>query len=981
MKNKKKGIVIAIVVILILAAAAAGIIYAVRNRSGETVDVYSMELLNNAGWMDSGSALNGTITSDYVQEVYPDAEEDVETVYVQQGDTVKKGDNLLKYDVEQQELDLQLQELEIKSSQMELEDMEKELERMKSARSSASADTGDAAVMHASLDLSSLRGSLLDALTGPGTVSAAATDPDAPGQGEDDTEDEKSPLLSSAGDLSDAESGSGTKEDPYVFVLRPGATIRRTLLSTLIGDEKKDVYAYFFVYDSEEKYNDDAGKEASGREHYTDRIIISPDKYAAAWTEESYDFADVQSAVRDRKLRDSITDVSDRASGEGTDGAPYVYLLRGEESDPVISGSVICDLLRGGYTAVFKMYESETACAANASATTASFVLNPVYDPDGIDAGTMYSINSLKEAIRDKNLRSVIRTQGDHTFGDGSANNAYVYLLSENGTVQGSVIHALVKGEYYAQFQEFKDEDAYSSNPHNPLRTVQITPGTAVTGIDPNRAYTLTTLQAALKAAEQASQIPNVLKSEITDKKKDPHSGSGTLEDPYVYRLISGGRIKGSVINDLMKSNEFAVFYEYDSEENGRKEIVANSVEVRPTTVFKESISSFGWYTLTDLNDAMVIADKIEIRPDRRTVTAGKTYNFTAKMTGKNSEVLTVTWELKRNKSTSTTLINGTLTVGEDETADTLRIIASAGGKRGVLTVKVKKSGNSSETDGDSVSGGDTDSGSGDSYDGGGGGSTDYSTYTDDELADAIANQEEEIADTKQNLNEAKIDYQEAKEEVENATVKAKIDGEVTLAYTKEAMPDDGTPAIIVRADEGMYVNVDVSEMSLDTVKVGGTIYCSSWETGEQYEAEIVEISPYPSSGSADAYSYDGLSNPNSSYYPVVAYIKQADGLVTGETVEVSYNPQSMGTTPEDAIFLQKAYVRTDDSGRSYVYKEGKDHRLEKQYVETGTVLYGQYVEILSGVTMDDCLAFPYGKDVKEGAKTERSENTENIIY
>ena len=196
-----------------------------------------------------------------------------------------------------------------------------------------------------------------------------------------------------------------------------------------------------------------------------------------------------------------------------------------------------------------------------------------------------------------------------------------------------------------------------------------------------------------------------------------------------------------------------------------------------------------------------------------------------------------------------------------------------------------------------------------------------------------------------------------------------------------EAMPDDGSPAIVVRAEEGMYVNVDVSEMSLDTVKVGGTIYCNSWETGEQYEAEIVEISPYPSSGSTDAYSYDGLSNPNSSYYPVVAYSAEADGLVTGESVEVSYNPQSMGTTPEDAIFLQKAYVRTDDSGRSYVYKEGKDHRLEKQYVETGTVLYGQYVEILSGVTMDDNLAFPYGKDVKEGAKTELSENTENIIY
>ena len=97
--------------------------------------------------------------------------------------------------------------------------------------------------------------------------------------------------------------------------------------------------------------------------------------------------------------------------------------------------------------------------------------------------------------------------------------------------------------------------------------------------------------------------------------------------------------------------------------------------------------------------------------------------------------------------------------------------------------------------------------------------------------------------------------------------------------------------------------------------------------------------------------------------------------------MEVSYSQQSMGTLDEESIYLQKAYVRTDDDGRSYVYKEGKDQRLEKQYVKTGETLYGQYVEILSGITMDDNIAFPYGKNVKEGAKVELSENTDNIIY
>ena len=504
-----------------------------------------------------------------------------------------------------------------------------------------------------------------------------------------------------------------------------------------------------------------------------------------------------------------------------------------------------------------------------------------------------------------------------------------------------------------------------------------------VSGIEDSREYTLQQLQAALNAAEAASRIPNVLKSEITDKKNDAYKGSGTMSDPYVYRLITDGRIRGSVINDIMKNNEFAVFYEYDSEEDGRRENVANSIEIRPNTILKEIITSFGWYTLADLNDAIVTADQIQIRPNRKTVKTGKSYNFTAKLSGKNSEVLPVTWELKRNQSDATTLINGTLTVGEDETADTLRIVASAGGKRDVLTLKVKQS-DTSGSDG-SGSGGSSDGSSGydSSFDSGSdsGGSIDYSGYTAEELASAIADKEEEIADAKQNLNQAKIDYQEAKKEVDAATVKATVSGEVTLAYTKEAMPDDGSPAIIVRGEDGMYVNVDVSEMSLDTVKVGGTIYCTSMETYEQYEAEIIEISQYPTTGSDSEYSYDGLSNPNSSYYPVVAYIAQADGLVTGESVEVSYSSQSMGTVSEEAIYLQKAYIRTDDEGKSYVYKEGEDGRLKKQYVKTGETLYGQYVEVLSGVTMDDNIAFPYGSSVKEGAKVELSENTDNIIY
>ena len=44
--------------------------------------------------------------------------------------------------------------------------------------------------------------------------------------------------------------------------------------------------------------------------------------------------------------------------------------------------------------------------------------------------------------------------------------------------------------------------------------------------------------------------------------------------------------------------------------------------------------------------------------------------------------------------------------------------------------------------------------------------------------------------------------------------------------------------------------------------------------------------------------------------------------------------------------------------------------KLVRQEVQLGQLYYGSY-EILSGLTLEDKVAFPYGKAVKEGAKTE----------
>ena len=54
------------------------------------------------------------------------------------------------------------------------------------------------------------------------------------------------------------------------------------------------------------------------------------------------------------------------------------------------------------------------------------------------------------------------------------------------------------------------------------------------------------------------------------------------------------------------------------------------------------------------------------------------------------------------------------------------------------------------------------------------------------------------------------------------------------------------------------------------------------------------------------------------------------------------------------------------------MYIVGENGKLKKQYIRTGGNSYG-YIEIKEGLSNDDKIAFPYGKNVKEGAAVKHS--------
>ena len=63
---------------------------------------------------------------------------------------------------------------------------------------------------------------------------------------------------------------------------------------------------------------------------------------------------------------------------------------------------------------------------------------------------------------------------------------------------------------------------------------------------------------------------------------------------------------------------------------------------------------------------------------------------------------------------------------------------------------------------------------------------------------------------------------------------------------------------------------------------------------------------------------------------------------------------------------MENPYIRTEN-GVSYVYVRGADGRLEERFVVTGKSLWGNYTEIRDGITAEDLIAFPYGKNIRPG--------------
>ena len=233
------------------------------------------------------------------------------------------------------------------------------------------------------------------------------------------------------------------------------------------------------------------------------------------------------------------------------------------------------------------------------------------------------------------------------------------------------------------------------------------------------------------------------------------------------------------------------------------------------------------------------------------------------------------------------------------------------------------------------------------------------SGYTAAQIAEMRSQQQKKIKELEFNIKMAETDYKIAQTEANDGNIYAEIDGEVVSLLTEEEAKQTMQPFMKVSGGGGFYIQGSVSELEKERMQIGQEVTVNDWNTGMTYTGTVQSLGDFPDT----AAGWNGMGNPNASFYPFTVFVDGEADLQEGRYVSVMYST----ATSEHGIYLQNPFLRTEQ-GESFVYVMGENSRLEKRPVQTGKALWGSYMEILSGLSEEDLVAFPYGKNVKPGA-------------
>ena len=213
-KNRKKLIIISIVIVLAAVLIVGLWLFWQYREDQKTVEVVPVGQVSDSYWGDQASS-SGVVISDYVQELYPDTSKMISEIYVQEGDTVRIGTPLLQYDKDTLELAVQAKDIAVQKADLNLKNAQTRLKRLQNttAATATPRPTQQPTVRPGNTPI-------------PGASATPTATPVPPAD----------VTLYSRLDLTSVPyAGSGTSEDPYLFLCTSDCVMTPEFLRHLLG--------------------------------------------------------------------------------------------------------------------------------------------------------------------------------------------------------------------------------------------------------------------------------------------------------------------------------------------------------------------------------------------------------------------------------------------------------------------------------------------------------------------------------------------------------------------------------------------------------------------------------------------------------------------------------------------------------------------------------------------------------------------------
>lgn len=545
-----------------------------------------------------------------------------------------------------------------------------------------------------------------------------------------------------------------------------------------------------------------------------------------------------------------------------------------------------------------------------------------------------------------------LTAEAEPYMGEGTVEEPYHFLCAADGAILGSFLNRMAEEQCFFVI-EVREGDVSNGE----LLKIW---GQKITEDDFHVADT-DRFQVNLEKETDDSdgQLPEDLKAAaVLEKGASAYQGDGTEKKPLTYLVKKDGIVKGSFFLERKEDGKY--FRIEVREENG--DLIKAWEQNGADEDFASDVKEDGEY-LVDLSkkqsgetpgEPTEPTDPSEPTKPGESPEPPEPSNPEEKPT-KPSVLPEVT--PGENSEPTPEAGNPQETAGQENTVDGMSTKKNSAAIRYLTVTSVMGSGSrkviTTDTGSDTTGSGDV----GTSYGG-----------TAAEIQQQIKDKEKEIRDYQLDIKEANLEIKDIQKKLNNQTIKSTLNGVVKTVGDPEKESNDGKPLIQVVSSEGLYVQGTVSESKMNKLKVGATLSGYSYDNGVSFTAEVREISPYPSD--------NGQDGANASSYPFTAYIADASGLSNNSWAELTLLDEGDGQG--QGIYLEKPFVRTEN-GQYYVMKDDGTGHLTKQIVQVGGIQYGSSYQITGGLSMDDKITFPYGKDVREGAKTE--EGTLDDLY